>query len=62
MSNDFNKSENEKSSAKIQAELYEKDKRITFAQYCKFILSLPLPMSYELWRQLHIICEEECLE
>ena len=40
------------SSAKIQAEYYERDNRITFAQYCKFLLSLPIGMSYELWSYL----------
>ena len=53
----------EKSSAKIQAEYYEKqineDKRIFFWQYCEFLLWLPIPMSYEVWSELHRIVDKE---
>ena len=55
----------EKSSAKIQAEYYKKqldeDKRIFFWQYCEFLLWLPIPMSYEVWSELHRIIDEERL-
>ena len=54
----------EKSSAQIQYREWEKqceeDKRIFFWQYAKFLLSLPIPMSYELWSYLHKIIEEDC--
>lgn len=54
--------EKQYASAKVQAEYYENDKRILFAEYCKFLLSLPIPMSYELWSYLHSILKEEGLE
>lgn len=50
-------------SAKIQYKQYEKncieDKRIFFWQYCEFLLRLPIPMSYEVWSELHKIIEED---
>lgn len=38
-----------------------RDKRITYGEYAKFILTLPIPLSYEIWRELHDWVEEEGL-
>ena len=34
------------------------DKRIYFWQYVKWLLTLPIPMNYELWSECHRIAEE----
>ena len=48
--------------ARIQYEKYEeeceKDKRIFFWQFAKFLLKLPVPMSYEVWSELHKMVDE----
>lgn len=50
------------SSAKIQAEEYckkvRKNRQRFFCEYAKFLLTLPFPMSYEVWSGLHKKIEE----
>lgn len=54
--------EKQHSSAKVQYEKYreeiEKDKRIFFWQFAEFLLWLPIPMSYEVWSELHKMVDE----